>query len=53
MSKAIQNDDNLKERQENFSKELKIYINQKLFEKKLISEDMYCTAKELLIKGAS
>lgn len=33
-----------------FNNELKMYINQKLYEKRIISEDMYFMAKELLVK---
>lgn len=37
---------------EQFCIELKLFINQKLYEKKAISEDMYRFAKEHLIKQA-
>lgn len=33
-----------------FNNELKLFINEKLFEKKVISEQMYYKAKEVLIK---
>ncbi|MGN0180374.1 MAG: hypothetical protein ACI4DY_13205 [Monoglobaceae bacterium] len=53
MTKTVQANDTLKKNREQFNNELKMFINQKLFDKKLISEDMYRTAKELLLKQAS
>lgn len=38
---------------EQFLTELKIHINQKLYDKHIITEDMYCAAKELLLRQAS
>lgn len=43
----------LRKNREQFNNELKLWVNRKLFEKQLISEDMYNTAKELLLKQAS
>lgn len=45
--------DTIKRNREQFNTELKMFINQRLFEKHLISDDMYRTAKELLIKQVS
>ena len=53
MTKALQTNDTLKKNREQFTNELKIFINQKLFDKHVISEDMYFTAKELLIRHNS
>ena len=53
MSKIVQANENIKKNTENFNNELKMFINQKLFDKHIISEDMYWTAKELLLKQAS
>ena len=33
-----------------FNTELKLYINRRLYEKQIITEEMYCTVKELLLK---
>ena len=33
-----------------FRSELKMYINQRLYDKRIISEDMYSHAKETLLK---
>lgn len=43
----------IKKNREQFNTELKIFINQKLFDKRIITEDMYHTAKEILLKQAS
>ena len=43
----------LRKNREQFNNELKLWVNRKLFEKQLISEDMYNTAKDLLLKQAS
>ncbi len=51
MSKKTE--DILKENRKQFEHELKLFINQQLFDKHIISEDMYFTAKELLLKQAS
>ena len=53
MTKAAQTNDALKRNRERFANELKMFINQKLYDKHIISEDMYWTAKELLLKQAS
>ena len=53
MTKTVQANDTLKRNREQFTNELKMFINQKLFDKHIISEDMYWTAKELLLKQAS
>ncbi len=45
--------DTLKKNREQFKNELKMFVNQKLFDKHLISEDMYWSAKELLQRQAS
>ncbi len=33
-----------------FEREIMMYVNERLFKKNLISEDMYWNAKELLLK---
>ena len=53
MTKIVKANDTLKKNREQFNNELKMFINQKLFDKHIISEDMYWTAKELLLKQAS
>ena len=53
MANAMQTNDKLNKNREQFKNELKIFVNQKLFDKHIISEDMYWTAKELLLKQAS
>ena len=53
MTKTVQANDTLKKNREQFNNELKMFINQKLFDKQLITEDMYFMAKELLIKQIS
>ncbi|MBP3360945.1 MAG: hypothetical protein J6N52_08845 [Clostridia bacterium] len=53
MTKTVQADDTLRKNREQFNNELKMFVNQKLFDKKLISEEMYRTAKEILVKPAS
>ena len=53
MTKTVQANDTLKKNREQFNNELKMFINQKLFDKRIISEDMYWAAKELLLKQAS
>ena len=53
MTKSVQVNDKIKRNRELFNNELKMFVNQRLFEKKLISEDMYWTAKEILQKQAS
>lgn len=35
---------------EHFYNELKIFVNQKLYEKNIITDDMYWSAKEQLLK---
>ena len=53
MAKNVHDDDTLRKNRENFQIELKMYINENLFKKNLISEEMYWAAKEHLIKQAS
>ena len=36
-----------------FQSELKIYVNEQLYNKRIITEDMYSQAKEILLKKAS
>ena len=45
--------DSIKKNREQFNTELKMFINQKLYDKHIITENMYRTAKELLLKQAS
>ena len=52
MTKAVSANDRLKNNRERFEHELKMFINRRLFDKHIISEDMYFTAKELLLKKA-
>ena len=42
--------DKLFTEREKFYTELKIFVNQKLYEKNIITEDMYWSAKEQLLK---
>lgn len=49
---AAYTNDTLQRNKERFWNELKIYVNQRLFEKEIISEDMYWTVKEQLQKKA-
>ena len=44
--------DTLAKNKQRFDTELKMYINQRLFDKKIISEDMYSAAKDVLIRQA-
>ena len=37
---------------EQFNTELKLFINQRLYDKHIITEDMYHMAKEILLKRA-
>ncbi len=53
MTDTVKTNDTLKKNREQFKNELKMFVNQKLFDKHLISEDMYWSAKELLLKQAS
>ena len=53
MTKTVQANETLKKNREQFNNELKMFINQKLYDKHIISEDMYLAAKELLLKQAS
>ena len=53
MTNTVKTNDTLKKNREQFNNELKMFINQKLFDKHIISEDMYWSAKELLLKQAS
>ena len=50
MTKSVQ--ESLRDNRERFEQELKMYINKRLFDKHIISEDMYFAAKELLLKKA-
>ena len=50
MTKSVQ--EGLRDNRERFEQELKMYINKRLFDKHIISEDMYFAAKELLLKKA-
>ena len=50
MTKKVQANKGTYREKANFEHELKMFINQKLFDKHIISEDMYWTAKELLLK---
>ena len=43
-------DDTLNKNMTKFQTELKMHINQRLFEKKIITEDMYASCKEQLLK---
>ena len=52
MKKNMPDTDKLKKNTECFTSELKLFINQKLFDKKLISEDMYWSARDVLLKQA-
>lgn len=52
MDKKVQTGDVLMKNRDVFHRELKMYINKKLYEKNLISEDAYLNAKEVLIKQA-
>lgn len=45
--------DSIKKNREQFNAELKMFINQKLYDKHIITENMYRTAKEILLKQAS
>ena len=53
MTNTVKTNDTLKKNRDRFNNELKMFINQKLFDKHIISEDMYWSAKELLLKKAS
>ncbi|MBS7298690.1 MAG: hypothetical protein KIG65_06365 [Eubacteriales bacterium] len=53
MTKTVQENDTLENNRQQFLCELKIFINQKLFDKHIITEDMYHTAKEILLRRAS
>ena len=50
MADNVHAKDTLKKNRENFAVELKMYINERLFSKNLITEDMYWSAKEHLIR---
>ena len=52
MKNNVQADEVLRKNRDNFNIELKMFINKKLFEKNIISEDTYLNAKEFLIKQA-
>ena len=53
MSKNPVLTDTLKKNREQFNTELKMFINKKLFDKHIITEDMYHSAKEMLLKQTS
>lgn len=50
MIKATETSEKQRENRALFLHELKMFMNQKLFEKNLITEEMFRTAKELLLK---
>lgn len=50
MQKNNQPDDTLKKNRSLFLGELKLSVNQSLFDKHIITEDMYRTAKDFLLK---
>ncbi|MBQ2897463.1 MAG: hypothetical protein IJE46_03960 [Clostridia bacterium] len=52
MSKNVQAKDFYTERRKKFETELKIYVNQRLYDKKVITEEMYMFAKDFLINKA-
>ena len=52
MTGAQPKGDTIKKNRERFMRELKLFVNQKLYDKRLISEDMYSAAKETLIRQA-
>ena len=52
MSKSLPSNSNSDKNREHFINELKLFVNKKLFEKHIITEDMYHTAKEFLLKQA-
>ena len=52
MTKNQRSDEKLRKNREQFNTELKMFINQKLFDKHIITEDMYFAAKEILLKRA-
>ena len=47
-----QADEIIEKNRKSFNSELKMFINKKLYEKNIISEDTYLNAKEILIKQA-
>lgn len=53
MTNNVKINDTLKKNRDRLNNELKLFINQKLYDKHIISEDMYRSAKELLLKQAS
>lgn len=52
MSKTVQAKDFYTENRKRFQNELKIYLNQRLFDKKIITEEMYMLAKDSLVSEA-
>lgn len=52
MKNIVQADEIIEKNRKNFNSELKMFINKKLYEKNIISEDAYLNAKEILIKQA-
>lgn len=52
MTKPVQANKVFKKNTERLNNEIKLHINQKLYDKHIISEDMYLTAKAALIKQA-
>ena len=52
MENIVQANEILRKNRENFNVELKMFINKKLYEKNIISEDAYLNAKDFLIKQA-
>lgn len=50
MENTVPTSDTLKNNNAQFRTELKMYINQRLFDKKIITEDMYASCKEKLLR---
>ncbi len=50
MTNTVLTNDTLKKNNAQFQTELKMYVNQRLFDKKIITEDMYSSCKEQLLK---
>ncbi len=50
MTNTVLIDDALNKNMTKFQTELKMHINQRLFEKKIITEDMYASCKEQLLR---
>ena len=50
MLNGMYTSDVTKTERDRFVSELKLFVNRRLFDKHIISEDMYIAAKELLMK---